>query len=220
VRRLCGLQAAGRSGARGRRGDAYCWAHVRRRFYDIAKNGPAPIADEALQRIAALYAIEDKIRGRGPGARRAVRQAESRPLVDALRRSAGTMSPELGMAAFSSSARASRRSSGGAASLKATERAVSVMMKAQRHDHTRFSRSVRTDSRSSVAANQNNARHRPFAPVVIEVAAHSGSSASPGYSVPTCTNRSGQRAGCAWQGCIFGRKSTKRLRVRCGEKPI
>src|ERR1700758_2824080 len=37
---------------------AFCWAHVRRRFYEIAKSGPAPIASEALQRIAALYAIE------------------------------------------------------------------------------------------------------------------------------------------------------------------
>jgi transposase len=64
---------------------AFCWAHVRRRFYEIAKSGPAPIADEALQRIAALYAIEDKIRGRAPAARRSVRQAESRPLVEALK---------------------------------------------------------------------------------------------------------------------------------------
>jgi transposase len=64
---------------------AYCWAHVRRHFYDIAKGGAAPIADEALQRIAALYAIEDRIRGRDPEARRLVRQAESKPLVVALR---------------------------------------------------------------------------------------------------------------------------------------
>jgi transposase len=64
---------------------AFCWAHVRRHFYDIAKSGPAPIADEALQRIAALYAIEEKIRGRDPEARRCVRQAESGPLVEALK---------------------------------------------------------------------------------------------------------------------------------------
>jgi transposase len=64
---------------------AYCWAHVRRHFYDIAKGGAAPIADEALQRVAAVYAIEDKIRGRSPDARRSVRQAESRPLIAALK---------------------------------------------------------------------------------------------------------------------------------------
>jgi transposase len=64
---------------------AFCWAHLRRKFYDIAKGGAAPIAAEALQRIAALYAIEDEIRGRSPEARRAVRQTESRPLVEALK---------------------------------------------------------------------------------------------------------------------------------------
>ena len=64
---------------------AFCWAHWRRRFYEIAKSGPAPIASEALQRLAALYAIEDKIRGQSAEARRTVRQAESKPRVDALR---------------------------------------------------------------------------------------------------------------------------------------
>lgn len=64
---------------------AFCWAHLRRYFYDIAKGGNAPIASEALQRIAALYAIEAAIRGRCAEARRAARQAESKPLVAALK---------------------------------------------------------------------------------------------------------------------------------------
>jgi len=64
---------------------AFCWAHLRRKFFDIAKDGNAPIASEALQRIAALYAIEKTIRGQGAGARRAVRQEQSRPLVVALK---------------------------------------------------------------------------------------------------------------------------------------
>lgn len=64
---------------------AFCWAHVRRKFYDIAKGGDAPIADEALQRIAQLYAIEATIRGRDAEARVAARRAETKPLVDALR---------------------------------------------------------------------------------------------------------------------------------------
>jgi len=34
---------------------AFCWSHVRRGFYDLAKTGAAPIATEALSRIAALY---------------------------------------------------------------------------------------------------------------------------------------------------------------------
>ncbi len=64
---------------------AFCWSHWRRRFVEIAHTGPAPLATEALQRIAALYAIEAKVRGRSPVERRAVRQAESKPLVEALK---------------------------------------------------------------------------------------------------------------------------------------
>ncbi|MFG1240696.1 IS66 family transposase, partial [Xanthobacter autotrophicus DSM 597] len=41
---------------------AFCWAHVRRRFYELAQAGPAPIASEALQRIAELYHVETAIR--------------------------------------------------------------------------------------------------------------------------------------------------------------
>ena len=55
---------------------AFCWLHWRRYFFDIDKGGPAPIAHEALERIAALYAIESQIRGRSAEERRAIRQAE------------------------------------------------------------------------------------------------------------------------------------------------
>jgi transposase len=61
---------------------AFCWAHVRRRFYELAAAGPAPIA--TLDRIKALYAIETEIRGLEPDARRAVRQERSQPLIQAL----------------------------------------------------------------------------------------------------------------------------------------
>lgn len=64
---------------------AHCWAHVRRDFFDITKTGPAPIAEEALRRIARLYAIETEIRGRTATDRRAVRQARSRPLLEELK---------------------------------------------------------------------------------------------------------------------------------------
>jgi hypothetical protein len=63
---------------------AFCWAHVRRRFYELAVAGPAPVASEALQRIAKLYAIESDIRGRSADTRRAVRQEKSRPILDEL----------------------------------------------------------------------------------------------------------------------------------------
>ena len=70
---------------RGRAGNAvtlaFCWSHWRRRFYEIAKAGSAPIAEEALRRIAEIYRIETRIRGRSAAERREVRQAESKPLV-------------------------------------------------------------------------------------------------------------------------------------------
>ena len=62
---------------------AFCWSHLRREFYDLAKAG-APIATETLSRIASLYQIEQKIRGMTAERRLAVRQAESWPLVDDL----------------------------------------------------------------------------------------------------------------------------------------
>jgi transposase len=63
---------------------AFCWSHVRRRFYELAQSGPAPIATEALARIAQLYHVESEIRGRLPDERRAVRQEKSRPVIQAL----------------------------------------------------------------------------------------------------------------------------------------
>ncbi|WP_280178226.1 IS66 family transposase [Mesorhizobium japonicum] len=60
---------------------AFCWAHVRRRFYELATAGPAPIASQVLRRIAELYRIEDDIRGRSAEQRRAMRQEKSRPIV-------------------------------------------------------------------------------------------------------------------------------------------
>jgi transposase len=61
---------------------AFCWSHVRRRFYEIAAAGPAPIATQALARIAELYAIEGDIRGRDADKRRAARQDRTKPAMD------------------------------------------------------------------------------------------------------------------------------------------
>jgi hypothetical protein len=63
---------------------AFCWAHVRREFIELARKKTAPIAAEALARIAALYAVEADIRGQPPEARRAARQARSQPLIENL----------------------------------------------------------------------------------------------------------------------------------------
>src|SRR5271166_6911296 len=62
---------------------AFCWSHVRRPFYELAQSGPAPIASEALSRIAALYRIEAEIRNRSAEERRAVRQERTHPLIKA-----------------------------------------------------------------------------------------------------------------------------------------
>jgi len=65
--------------------EAACWAHVRRKFVDLHELHQSPVAAQMLERIGALYAIEQKIRGRLPYERRAVRQEYSRPLLDAIK---------------------------------------------------------------------------------------------------------------------------------------
>jgi transposase len=62
---------------------AFCWAHGRRKLIKVKPKKGSPIVDEALLRIAALYNVEDAIRGSAAEHRRTVRQDLSRPLVDA-----------------------------------------------------------------------------------------------------------------------------------------
>ena len=61
---------------------AFCWAHGRRKLIKATPKSGSPIVNEALVRIAALYKIEDNIRGSDPEHRRAARQDLSLPLVD------------------------------------------------------------------------------------------------------------------------------------------
>ena len=80
------LQVDGYAGYRAlaNKGDvtlAFCWAHLRRRFYERVVAEASPIANEALQRIAALYRIETDIRRCAPDARGAGRPSEARPIV-------------------------------------------------------------------------------------------------------------------------------------------
>jgi transposase len=63
---------------------AFCWSHVRRRFYERAKAGTEPVASEVLARIARLYAVETDVRGQSPDERRAARAERSRPVLDEL----------------------------------------------------------------------------------------------------------------------------------------
>jgi transposase len=64
--------------------EAACWAHGRRKFYELAELQKAPIAIEAVRRIDALFAIEREINGRPPDQRLALRRQRSKPLVDDL----------------------------------------------------------------------------------------------------------------------------------------
>ncbi len=63
---------------------AFCWAHMRRPFYEFYVSTESPLAAEVLARIRELYAIEDEIRGHPAEHRRQVRHDRSRPIVDAL----------------------------------------------------------------------------------------------------------------------------------------
>ncbi len=70
----------------GRIAEVACWAHVRRKFFDVHAANGSPVAKEALDRIAALYAVETAINGSLPDERRRRRQDESKPIAESLRR--------------------------------------------------------------------------------------------------------------------------------------
>jgi hypothetical protein len=83
------LQADGYAGFHhlyegGRIQEAACWAHVRRKFYDLQVAHSSPIAAEVVARIAQLYAIETELRGKPAEQRREVRQSRARPLLGEL----------------------------------------------------------------------------------------------------------------------------------------
>jgi transposase len=66
--------------------EAACWAHVRRKFYDIHVANGSALAAEAIQCIGALYDIEREIRGKSVDIRLEIRQARARPLINDLHR--------------------------------------------------------------------------------------------------------------------------------------
>jgi len=61
-----------------------CAAHARRKFFDLHVNHQSEIAGQALKYFGTLYEIEDEAATLDPDARRALRQARSRPVMDAL----------------------------------------------------------------------------------------------------------------------------------------
>jgi transposase len=70
--------------AGGRIVEAGCWAHVRRKFFDVHAATGSPIAKEALDRIGQLYTVEKMINGLPPERRRQRRQLQSKPIAEAL----------------------------------------------------------------------------------------------------------------------------------------
>jgi transposase len=64
--------------------EAGCWAHVRRKFFDVHAAIGSPIAKEALDRIGQLYGVEETIKGLPPDHRRRERQQRSKPIAEAL----------------------------------------------------------------------------------------------------------------------------------------
>jgi transposase len=62
--------------------EAACWAHARRKFFDVHHATASPLALEAMHKIAALYQIEDDIRGKPPDLRLQARQSRAGPLLD------------------------------------------------------------------------------------------------------------------------------------------
>jgi transposase len=61
-----------------------CMAHVRRRFVDVHRAQGSAIAEEAIRRIAQLYAVEKEARGAPPDRRVEIRQAKAAPIFDGL----------------------------------------------------------------------------------------------------------------------------------------
>jgi hypothetical protein len=83
------LQADGYTGftglyATGRIVEAACWAHARRKYYDVYVMDRSPTALEALERIGALYAIEREVRGRTVQERTEARRIRAAPLLESL----------------------------------------------------------------------------------------------------------------------------------------
>ena len=83
------VHADGYSGFNGLFGDdkaaeMACMAHVRRKFVDVHQSQGGTIAEEAIKRIAALYAVEKQARGKAPAERAALRQDLAKPLFDDL----------------------------------------------------------------------------------------------------------------------------------------
>jgi len=72
-----------------------CMAHIRRKFVDVQQSQGSAIAEEAIKRIAGLYAVEKEARGRPPNERVRIRQEKAAPVFDALETWLGEQLPKI-----------------------------------------------------------------------------------------------------------------------------
>ncbi|MBY0255922.1 MAG: IS66 family transposase [Methylobacterium organophilum] len=75
--------------------EAACWAHTRRKFFDVHARTGSAVASEALERIGAIYEVERSVSGKPPNERLRQRQARSQPLAAAPKAWAETILPQL-----------------------------------------------------------------------------------------------------------------------------
>lgn len=64
--------------------EAGCWAHARRKFFDLHVSSQSAVAAQALAYIGQLYEVEREARGLSGDQRRTLRQARSLPLLNAM----------------------------------------------------------------------------------------------------------------------------------------
>ena len=60
---------------------AGCWAHVRRKFYELHVSEGSKLATTTIERMVPLWAVEEAVRGQSPQARANRRQDQSTPIV-------------------------------------------------------------------------------------------------------------------------------------------
>lgn len=60
---------------------ACCWAHLRRRIYELHDAGSSSLATATVERMKDLWAVEDQVRGMTPDDRSAARRQSSAPVV-------------------------------------------------------------------------------------------------------------------------------------------
>ena len=72
-----------------------CWAHARRKFFDLHAANQSPLAAEVIPRIAAIYEVEREAKGMTAGERHAYRVQHARPKVQALLDSLEALRPKI-----------------------------------------------------------------------------------------------------------------------------